>query len=983
DMSATQPVTATTLTLTIDGREVSVPPGTTIWQAARQAGIEIPVLCHDPKLKPVGVCRMCVVDVGERVLAASCVRECAAGMTASTSSLKVEQHRRMLTQLLLSEYPPPSDRQPAAYPCELESLGRRFGLLDDQGKRTAAWSLAAVQADAATVSMTPVTAEAPTETSTTGERLDLSSPVIAVDHDACILCDRCIRACDDLQNNHVIGRTGKGHTARIAFDLNNPMGQSSCVSCGECAAACPTDALTHKAITLPIVLDEQTTTTSTVCPYCGVGCSLSVHTRDDQIILAEGRSSPVNHERLCVKGRYGWDYALHPQRLRQPLIRRDNHYPKGPLSVEVQGSLPNRRQRRPGGIVDYAEVLPAFREATWDEALELVGRRLQEIKKQHGPRALAGFGSAKCSNEEAYLFQKLMRAGLGTNNVDHCTRLCHASSVAALMETIGSGAVTNVFADVEQADVCLITGSNTTANHPVAATFIKAAVRQGTKLIVVDVRRHDLASFATHYAQIKAGSDVSFYNAVMHVLIAEDRIDHEFIAARTENFEALRELVLREFSPEQAAPLCGIPADEIRAIARTIGGEPNAGKGRRPAMLVFWGMGISQHTHGTDNARCLISLCLLTGNVGKPGTGLHPLRGQNNVQGASDAGLIPMVYPDYQPVSDPIIRNKFEAAWGVSLDPQPGLTVVEIMRGAIEHSIRSLYVLGENPFLSDPNINKVRKALSTLDFLVVQDIFLTETAEFADVILPATSYFEKDGTYTNTDRRVQLGRRVLPSPGAARQDWQLICEIGKRIGLPMEYASPAEVFDEFAGLTQNYRGLSHANLGLHGKLWPCPDPEQGDGEQILFGDRFPTASGRGRFVPCACRPPAEIPDHEYPFVLTTGRVLEHWHTGSMTRRSHALSTIVPNAHARLHPVDLQQLGIADRALIRVSSRRGTIELQAIADAGIERGCLFIPFHFREASANILTNDALDPSGKIPEFKYCAVKVAPANAAGPV
>ncbi len=924
-----------TVSLKIDGREIAVPENTTVWEAAKQLDIDIPVLCHSPQIEPVGVCRMCVVDVGERVLAASCVRQCQDGMNVVTSSEKLDQHRATLTRLLLADHPVPCERERTTGDCDLEELGRRYGLLNPKSK-----------------------INSPKST-------DLSSPVIAVDHQSCILCDRCIRACDDVQSNEVIGRTGKGYTAQIAFDLNDPMGESTCVSCGECASACPTGALTNKKITLPVVPASDLNSVDSVCPYCGVGCAVTFHSLDNRVVYADGRESPVNHGRLCVKGRYGWDYTTHPQRLTKPLIRRDNSYPKGPLSPEVQSS---ESKRRPGGVVDYDHVLPAFREATWEEALELVDNRLMQIREQHGSNALAGFGSAKCSNEEAYLFQKLVRAGFGTNNVDHCTRLCHASSVAALMETIGSGAVTNVFADVERADVALITGSNTTHNHPVAATFMKEAAKQGTKLIVVDVRRHELANFAEHFAQIRPGTDVAFYNGVMHVLINEGLVDQDFVAARTEGFEELRELVMRDYSPQKAAMICGIAADEITAIARTIGNADS--------MIVFWGMGISQHTTGTDNARCLISLCLMTGNVGRPGTGLHPLRGQNNVQGASDAGLIPMVYPDYQPVVEASNREKFEQAWGIPLDTNAGLTVVEIMKGALDKSIRGMYILGENPFISDPNVNKVRGALSNLDFLVVQDIFLTETAEFADVVLPASSYFEKTGTYTNTDRRVQIGRQVLDPPGEARQDWEIICDIGSRIGLPMDYKSTSDVFDEFAALTKNYQGLTHSNLGATGKLWPCSDPKSSDGAQILFGDSFPTASGRGKFVPCPYQPADELPDDEYPFVLNTGRVLEHWHTGSMTRRSYALSQIEPDAFAALHSEDLARLGVTAGDQIRVSSRRGTIRLAARADDSIESGCIFIPFHFREAAANVLTTDALDPFGKIPEFKFCAVKVQP-------
>ena len=714
---------------------------------------------------------------------------------------------------------------------------------------------------------------------------------------------------------------------------------------------------------------ERSTLTSvdSVCPYCGVGCAIRyfVDEAEDRIRYADGRESPVNHERLCVKGRFGFDYTSHPDRLQTPLIRKESAYPKGPLSTEVRGE----RKRRPGGLVDYDEVLPHFREATWEEALDLAATRLVEIRDRDGSGALAGFGSAKCSNEEAYLFQKLVRAAFGTNNVDHCTRLCHASSVTALLETIGSGAVTNVFGDVQNADVALIAGSNTTGNHPVAATFIKQARKSGrTKLIVVEPRRIQMADHADYFLQIDSGTDVAFYNSWMHVLIEEGLIDEAYIAERTEGFEELK-AVVAGYSPEVAAGICGVEPGLIREAARTFG--------RAERAMIFWGMGISQHTHGTDNSRCLISLALMTGNIGREGTGLHPLRGQNNVQGASDAGVIPMVYPDYQSVEDPAVREKFEQAWGVELDAKPGLTVVEIMGAALDGVIRGMYMMGENPFLSDPNVNKVRKALTNLEFLVVQDIFLTETAEFADVILPATTFFEKSGTYTNTDRRVQVGRKALQPPGGARQDWEITCEIGARMGYPMEYDSPEEVFSEFTALAPSYAGLTYDNLGLTGKLWPCPDPSE-DGIQVLFGDRFPTASGRGKFVPAEFAPAKELPDEEYPFVLNTGRRLEHWHTGTMTRRSRALHAIRPGPVVDMHPADLEALGVEDGELVEVASRRGSIVLPAERSDRMLRGAVFIPFHFREAAANLLTIDELDPAGKIPEYKFCAVRVSPAS-----
>ncbi|MGH2822618.1 MAG: formate dehydrogenase subunit alpha, partial [Thermoleophilaceae bacterium] len=671
---------------------------------------------------------------------------------------------------------------------------------------------------------------------------------------------------------------------------------------------------------------------------------------------------------LCVKGRYGWDYSKSAQRLTAPLIRREESYPKGPLSTEVKGDGRGRKRRKPGGLVDYDEVLPHFREASWDEALDLVARRLSEIHGEGGPGAIAGFGSAKCSNEEAYLFQKLIRTAFHTNNVDHCTRLCHASSVAALFEGIGSGAVSTTYGDVLNADVAIITGSNATANHPVASSFFKQARRRGTTVIYIDPRASKVADHADIFCQLKPGTDVAFYNALMHELIRLDLVDRDFIERRTSNYEALVETVA-EYTPERAAQICELDADTIRRVAR-VWGEAGAG-------VIFWGMGISQHTTGTDNARCLIALCSITGNVGRPGTGLHPLRGQNNVQGASDVGLIPMFYPGYQDVEGDEKRARFEEAWGTELDPKRGLTVTEIIGSILDGGVRGMYMMGENPFLSDPNINKVRKALSALEFLVVQDIFLTETAEFADVVLPASSYMEKDGTYTNTDRRVQLGRTVLEPPGGARLDWEIVQELAQRLGLGWDYGSPRDVFDEMAQLTTGYETLSYDNLGAYGKLYPNPDPENSDGTVVLFTESFNTDDGLAHIVPAQWLPPKELPDDEYPFVLNTGRLLEHWHTGSMTRRSFALDTIAPRAEVYLHPGDAARLGIEDGQMARVSSRRGSIELHVRVSHREAPGNCFIPFHFREAAANLLTIDEIDPMGKIPEFKFCAVRVEPA------
>src|SRR5215469_16125604 len=967
-MAITAPENTQTVTLTIDGREITAPEGTTIWEAAKSAGIDIPVLCHDERFDPVGVCRMCVVDTGAPAFAASCVRACESGMQVRTDTPELETSRAMLTRLLLSDQPPreADPKQTKTGDNELLALADRYGVSRDNGLPCGS-----------------------------GRGADTSSPVIAVDHDACILCDRCTRACDDVQGNDVIGRSGKGFSTLIAFDLSDPMGASSCVSCGECVAACPTGALTNKPIRdIPIRPRTELDAVDTVCPYCGVGCALTYYVDRERgaIAFAEGREQPGSHGRLCVKGRYGWDYAASPQRLTVPLIRREGSYPKGALSADVRGDMARggeanghgladggspgekrkggKRGRKPGGLVDYAEVLPHFREATWDEALDLVARRLSEIYVASGPAAIAGFGSAKCSNEEAYLFQKLIRTGFHTNNVDHCTRLCHASSVAALFEGIGSGAVSTTYGDVINADVAIVTGSNSTANHPVASSFFKQARRRGTTMIYVDPRADKMADHADIYCQLKPGTDVAFYNAMMHEIIRLDLVDHDYIARRTSNYEALAQTV-RDYPPERAEQITGVPADVIRRVAR-IWGEAGAG-------VIFWGMGISQHTTGTDNARCLIALCAITGNIGRPGSGLHPLRGQNNVQGASDMGLIPMFYPDYAKADDPGVKARFEQAWGTAdLDPKRGLTVTEIIGSALKGGVRGMYMLGENPFLSDPNINKVRKALSALEFLVVQDIFLTETAEFADVILPASSYLEKDGTYTNTDRRVQLGRKVLDTPGQARVDWEVVQDIANRMGLDWKYTSARDIFEEMVSVIPSYRNLTYDNLGPSGKLYPNPDPEHSDGTVVMFTEHFNTADGLAHLVPAEWLPAKELPDAEYPFVLNTGRMLEHWHTGSMTRRSYALDAIAPKALVFIHPNDAARLSLADGDLARVTSRRGSIELEVKVSHREAPGNCFIPFHFREAAANLLTIDEIDPFGKIPEFKFCAVKVERAD-----
>ncbi|WP_454766310.1 formate dehydrogenase subunit alpha [Cupriavidus campinensis] len=910
------------VTFRLDGREVTARPGESLLQVARREGIEVPHLCYQDGLDAAGNCRACMVEIqGERVLAPSCCRAPANGMEVRTDSDRARKAQRMVLELLQADMPETTYTRHS----ELDEWTAKLGV----GKPRFSARFAPREA----------------------VRADLSHPAIAVNLDACIQCTRCVRACRDEQANDVIGLAFRGDHASIVFDMADPMGASTCVACGECVQSCPTGALMPARNVALAVPDRQV---DSVCPYCGVGCQLTYHVKDNRILLVEGRDGPANHNRLCVKGRYGFDYAQHPHRLTVPLVRREGV----PKAADI--------------VLDPDRVLDVFREATWEEALALAAGGLARIRDTLGGRALAGFGSAKGSNEEAYLFQKLVRTGFGSNNVDHCTRLCHASSVAALLEGIGSGAVSNPVMDVGKAEVVLLIGANPTVNHPVAATWIKNAVRNGTKLIVADPRRSDLSRFAHRFLQFQADTDVALLNAMMHTIVEEGLADAGFIAARTSGYEALMANVAR-YSPEAMAPLCGIDAQTIREVARLYATSKGS--------MILWGMGVSQHVHGTDNARCLIALALMTGQIGRPGTGLHPLRGQNNVQGASDAGLIPMMYPDYRRVDDPAAIATFEALWGRRLDTQPGLTVVEVMQAIEAGAVRGMYIMGENPAMSDPDAQHAREALAALDHLVVQDIFLTETACLADVVLPASAFPEKTGTFTNTDRMVQLGRQAIDPPGQARQDLWILCEMAARLGLPWAYGhagqgapAVAMVFDEMRRAMPSIAGMTWERLEReHAVTYPCRT--EGDpGQSVIFTDTFPTVTGRGRFVPADIIPAAERPDQEYPMVLITGRQLEHWHTGSMTRRAGVLDAIEPDPVALVHPLDLAAMGGQPGDVVTLASRRGEVALYARTDEGTPRGVVFVPFCYYEAAINMLTNPVLDPFGKIPEFKYCAIRM---------
>jgi formate dehydrogenase major subunit len=929
-------ITLQTVSFTLDNHTLHAFEGETILKAAQRHGVEIPHLCYQDGLRPDGNCRACVVEIkGERTLAPSCCRAVTAGMEVQAASARAVKSQKMILEMLLADMPD------VGHKWNTEDESQQHGELSDWAARLGVTARPELRA---------LRREQP--------RADISHPAMAVNLDACIQCNRCVRACREEQVNDVIGYAMRGSQSEIVFDLGDAMGDSTCVACGECVQACPTGALMPKTLIGSQVVDKKV---DSVCPFCGVGCLLTYNVKNNVIVSVEGRDGPANHSRLCVKGRFGFDYAANPQRLTVPLIRKAG-VPKDPEAIN---SL-NR---------DTADWSSVFREATWDEALEHTAGTLKTLRDTHGKKSLAGFGSAKGSNEEAYLFQKLVRTGFGSNNVDHCTRLCHASSVAALLEGVGSGAVSNQVNDVEHSGLIFIIGSNPTDNHPVAATFMKNAAKLGTKIVVADPRGTSIGKHAWRTLKFKADTDVAMLNALIHVVIEEGLADLDFIAKRASNFEALRENV-KGYSPEAMAPICGIPAQTLREVARAFATSK--------ASMILWGMGVSQHIHGTDNARCLIALCTVTGQIGKPGSGLHPLRGQNNVQGASDAGLIPMMFPNYQRVTNPTAHAWFENFWGMKLDDQPGYTVVEIMHKALApdtdpHKVRGMYIMGENPAMSDPDLNHARHALASLEHLVVQDIFMTETAWLADVVLPATAWPEKTGTVSNTDRMVQLGKQAIDPPGQAKPDLWIIQQIATRMGLDWHYegehAGVAAVFEEMRqAMHTAISGITWERLQRESSVtYPCLSADD-PGQPIVFHDRFDTNDGRVHLVPADIIPANERPDADYPFVLITGRQLEHWHTGSMTRRATVLNALEPMAMASLCGADMQALGLEPGDAITVQSRRGQVAIRVRRDDGTPTGAVFMPFAYYEAAANLMTNAALDPFGKIPEFKYCAVAV---------
>jgi len=899
-----------TINLTINECEVIAKKGETVLEAALRAGIYIPTLCYDPDLKPYGGCRLCVVEIeGMRGLVSSCTTPVTDGMVVHTETERVNRSRRITMELIIANHPGDCLTCAKNQDCELLKITRYLGIEHDHIDRL--------------------------RKGTQVLPMDKSHPAFIRDQNKCILCGKCVRACHEIAVVGAIDLAFRGYSAKVATFGDKPIVESICKSCGECVARCPTGAL------IPKWEKPPAKEVKTICPYCGVGCSIYLGVRDNKIVSVRGDpDGTTNKGSLCVKGRWGYDFISHPERLTAPLIR-----------------LPGvARQAGHNG-----KVQEIFREASWDEALEMVANKLLELKHDHGTDSIAALSSAKCTNEDNYAMQKFVRSVIRTNNIDHCARLCHASTVVGGIAAFGQGAMSNSYSDFEKTGLFFVIGSNTTECHPVLGSLIKRRAKfDGAKLIVADPRSTQLGEYATAKLVHKPGTDVALINGLMHVIIRDGLEDKEFIRERAEGFEELRQLVER-YTPEAVEAITGVPKSDLEAAARLFGEAKSA--------CILYGMGITQHTTGTDNVKSVANLLLLTGNIGREGTGFSPLRGQNNVQGACDMGALPNVYPGYQKVDDPAVRMKFETAWRAKLSDRPGLTVTEVANAILRGDIKGLYVMGENPMLSEPHLEHTRQAMEKLEFLVVQDIFLSETAWLADVVFPAAAFAEKDGSFTNTERRIQRVRQAVLPPGEAKPDWEIISLLTEKMGQPLGYQSASQITEEIASLTPIYGGILFNRLDNGGLQWPCLDTSH-PGTRFLYQDGF--ARGRGKFHAIDYIPPAESISKGFPLVLTTGRVLEHWHTGTMSRRSNVLSELNPNGVVEMSPSDALKLGLIEGDSIVVASKRGRLEAPLHITEELPPGVVFMPFHWHEAAANILTNDALDPVAKIPEYKVSAV-----------
>jgi formate dehydrogenase alpha subunit len=883
--------------LTIDGKKVSSDPLRTILEAASENDIYIPALCHHPDLDPSGVCRMCIVEISGRPgQIISCKTQVEDGMVVITDSEDLKHTRQISLELLHANHTQDCTNCIKNNQCQLQKVTAFVGIDKDRFERMRKNRLEIEE--------------------------DNSNPFFNLDHNKCILCGICIRTCDEIQGVNALDYGYRGYNTVVSTFGNKPIKDSVCESCGECVVRCPVGSLYPKNTSVP------SREVKTVCTYCGVGCNIFLGVRGNRVVSSRGdRDSIVNNGRLCVKGRFGYEFIHHEERLKTPLIKSNGE----------------------------------FRKATWDEALDLIAKKFSSSKKEK----FAALSSARITNEENYIVQKFTRVVMGTNNIDHCARLCHSPSVAGLAQTFGSGAMTNSNEEFKHASTIFSIGSNTTAAHPIIGLNIKKAKRNGAKLIIANPKEIDLCRHADLFIQHKPGTDVALLMGMMNVILKENLTDEEFIQNRSEDYEIFK-LSLEQFSPEIASGITGVPQEKIIEAARIYATN-------KPSSIVY-AMGITQHTHGTDNVLAISNLAMMTGNVGKESSGVNPLRGQNNVQGACDMGALPDVFTGYQKVTDPLSREKFEKAWGVSLDDKKGLTHTEIFDRIERGEIKALYQVGENPILSEADANHVKRALEKLDFFVVQDIFMTETARYADVVLPAVSFAEKDGTFTNTERRVQRVRKAVEPDGEAKTDWWIACEIARRMGAKgFEFSDSNEIMTEINRLTPSYTGITYERIEHEGIQWPCPSSGH-PGTKILHTQKFSTPSGRAKFLPLIYIPSAELPDKDFPLLLTTDRSLYHYHTSTMTRRVSGLTILDKEELLKINPIDAVSLGIADGEIVKVTSRRGEVTVKTKITGIIPVGITSMTFHFRETPTNELTNGATDPVAKIPETKVCAIRV---------
>ena len=896
--------------LKIDGIPVEVEKGTTILAAAKKIGVKIPTLCYLENLLPDGSCRICVVEMtanGRTWVDTACTAQCSEGMEVDTMSAKVVDSRRKTLDLLLSEHLINCFSCEANGDCKLQSLCVEYGL--EKTSYSAPRKL---------------------------KPIDSSNKFFTYDPNKCILCHRCVNTCNELVGRGAIDTMNRGFTSVIGPAFDDKWLTSTCESCGNCVAACPTGALSMKRRKKyrKFQVEKKVLTT---CPHCATGCQYYVLVKDGKVVDTEAYNGPSNRGLLCVKGRSGsFDFAQSPDRIKYPLIKN--------------------------------KETGEFERATWDEALDLVASKFMELKKKYGPDALAGFACSRSPNEDVYMVQKMVRTCFGTNNTDNCARVCHSASVAGLAMTLGSGAMTNPIEDItRKPDVIMLVGSNPEEAHPVVGMQIRQAVKRGCKLIVVDPRDIGLAKKADIHLKLKPGTNVAFANGMMHVIIEEGLQDEAFIAERTEGYEQIKEIV-KKYTPEVVAEICHISADDLRAAARMYAKADKA--------PIIYCLGVTEHSTGTEGVMSMSNMALLVGKLGREGCGVNPLRGQNNVQGACDMGASPTDFPGYQKVAKPGVVEKFEKAWGVPLNHEVGTHATDVFPKAISGEIKGLYIYGEDPVVTDPDTTHIIKALESLDFFVIQELFMTETAKYADVILPGSSYLEKEGTFTNTERRVQRVRKAIDAPGEARLDTDIIIDLMNRMGYPQKHMTSAEIMDEIASVTPSFGGISHARLdseevGGRGLQWPCPTKDH-PGTYIMHVGKF--ARGLGMFYPAEYVPSAELPDEEYPIILMTGRILYHYTTRAMTGRTPELMEIEGKSFIEMNIVDAEKLGIANGDKVRVSSRRGSIESTARVGTKTSPGESWMPFHFPDGNANWLTNAALDKYARIPEYKVCAVKI---------